>query len=134
MHSNPLEDGEIDEVELSPSDRQMIRAMATAQSAQSAVGALRGFAVVAAIVVVVGQALSALDYVSPQNRDSLFADPEPDRNQWAVFLTGISIPLVLVGLLVVASYVLAVYAARLDMDIVIAEQNEQDEADEPTSA
>lgn len=89
---------------------------------------------VAAIVVVVGQALSALDYVSPQNRDSLFADPEPDRNQWAVFLTGISIPLVLVGLLVVASYVLAVYAARLDMDIVIAEQNEQDEADEPTSA
>ena len=109
-------------IELSPADRQMVQALATVLSARKGVTVLRVVAAIVALTAVVGQGLNILD-----SADSFEDLTISDRQLWASFLAGISVPLAFAGLILAASYLLEVYASRLDMDIVIAEQDEPDD-------
>ena len=84
---------------------------------------LRVAALVLATAEIVGSAILVFDGTS----DVGFADRR--RTQWATFVTSVAGPLTFVGLLVAASFVLAIYASRLEMDVVIAVQNESAERD-----
>lgn len=123
----PSDDFEDDELTFTSSDRDIITAINTARYGRRAVGAVRVGAVVVGLVATIGNALTALEYRTPSTQDSLFADPTPDRQQWAVFLNGLATPLALALLVYAASFLLALYCSRLEMDIVIAEQDERDE-------
>ena len=87
-------------------------------SARFGVVTLRLIAVGVALASGVGQLLAAMDRTDGPGYSFT------SRQQWMVFLTGIAVPLAFAGLLVAASYLLAVYAARLDMDIVLADDND----------
>ena len=105
------------------SDRHAVRALMTASSARLGVVVLRVAALVLATAEIVGSAILVFDGTS----DVGFTDRR--RTQWATFVTSVAGPLTFVGLLVAASFVLAIYASRLEMDVVIAVQNESAESD-----
>jgi hypothetical protein len=127
-HDDDIEIEAVDD-ELSPSDRRMLRAMASADSAHTGVVVLRVIAAVVAVSAVVGYALSVMEY---EREDSGFMDglslAVPDRQQLAIFFASVSTPLAYAGLIFAASYLLSVYASRLDMDIVLADDDEADSA------
>lgn len=109
--------------ELSPSDRRMLRAMATADSAHKGVVVLRVIAAVVTMSAIVGYALSVLEY----NRGEFVGGMNlrvPNRQQFALFLASVSTPLAFAGLIFAASYLVSVYASRLDMDIVLADEDD----------
>lgn len=84
------------------------------------------------MVTLVAYALSVLELRSTtQNTGSgdgglvMDANVLSTRQLWAVFLSGIAVPLAFAGLLIAASYVLAVYVARLEMDIDSVADNDE---------
>ncbi|MGD9795507.1 MAG: hypothetical protein AB7V43_18740 [Acidimicrobiia bacterium] len=101
--------------------------MATADSARLGVVILRVISVVVAVATVAGNTLTVLELGS--DGGFLSRPGVVGRQQWGYFLTGIAGPLAFAGLILAASFVLAVYAARLDMDIVLAGDDNADDTD-----
>jgi hypothetical protein len=123
----PRDESGASDIEMTTADRSIIEAINTAQASRKGIATLRAASLAVALFAIVGNAFNALDYSLPTNPDSLFVDPHLQRQQWAIFLTGVATPLGLAALLFAASFLLAVHCSRLEMDVVIAEQNESDE-------
>jgi len=123
------DDADVADIGRSPADRMMMRAIATADSARTGVIALRVIAAVVATAAVIGYALNVMEYTVNDGEDGFFGGVSvPDRKQLAVFLAGVSTPLAFAGLLVAASYLLSVYSSRLEMDIVLADEETPESA------
>lgn len=97
-------------------DRRMVAAIATATSARKGVLVLRIVAAVVATAAVVGDWMIVMD--------DNWSDFASGRSQWGQFLSSVSVPVAFAGMVLAASYLLSVYAARLDMDIVLADDEE----------
>jgi len=116
-----------DEAALTMWDRRMVAAIQTANAARKGVKLLRVFA---AVVVAIAAAAFwlAVFYEPEQSGNGAFGivsdTRTPDRIQWAQFLSAMVTPVFYAALVVAASYLLAVYAARLDMDIILADDEE----------
>ena len=106
---------------MSLADRRVLRAMSTADSAHTGVVVLRVLAALVTVAAIAGYALGALDY---GRRASDGLGGGRSRQQLEFFLIGVSTPLALTSVIFAASYLVGVYAARLDMDIVLANENE----------
>lgn len=129
VHVELIDDELRDDLEdnLSPFDRRMVRALATADSARKGVVMLRVVAAVVAASAIVGVGLRVMEPSEPWM-------PEgdgyrfPDLQQFASFLAAVATPLAFAGMVLAASYLLSVYAARLDMDMVLADEDVQQRA------
>ncbi len=127
MTEGGIELDPIDESALTLWDRRMVSAISTANAARKGVVVLRVIAAVVALAALVGNALTVLEF------DNAFSDASgwqqggfPDRYQWGQLLGSVAGPWAFAGLIVAASYLLSVYAARLDMDIILADNEETD--------
>jgi hypothetical protein len=129
-----LGDSEVDVIASGPAvlpwERRVVRSMVTASSARVGVIMLRVLAVVIAAASVVGELLYvwSFDNASSSSLSPVDDPGTPARLKWAVFLQGIASPLALAALVLAASFLVAVYAARLDLDIVQADDEEFDAA------
>jgi hypothetical protein len=114
--------------DLSPWDRRVLAAMGTAQAARTGVVVLRVIAGVVAVASIVGNYLWVTSFDSRGSSGDGLLGLESisvaDRQQVGQFLTGVAAPLAFAGVLVAASYLLAVYAARLDLDVVRSDEDE----------
>ena len=110
---------------LTPTDLTIVDALSTAGSGRAGVVLLRVAAALIAVVGVIGSALTAANYLSPGNSDSLLADPEPRLRRWGVFVSGLVVPLGLASVVLGLSYLLAIHRSRLELEIVAVEENEQ---------
>ncbi len=110
-----------DDVQFTPWDRRMIAAIEVANGARRGVLILRVSAVLIAVAAVVGNALATFSDV--QQNDAIF---EQDVDPFTVgrFLTGIANPLAFAGIVFALSYLVQIAAARLDIDIVLADEDE----------
>lgn len=115
--------GEDDGAGLTSWDRRVIRAVATADTARKAALLLRWVAGVIAVTGVVGYALLTVrDYGF---EDSALGSIEtPDRYQVGTFLVGAMWSLGLAGVIVGVSFLVEIYASRLDLDIVDADESQ----------
>jgi hypothetical protein len=113
---------------LLPWERRVVRSIVTANSARIGVVVLRVLAVVVVVASVVGELLYVWSFDDTGGSSlSPVDDPgTPARLKWAVFLQGIASPLAFAGLVLAASFLVSVYAARLDLDIVQSDDDEFD--------
>ena len=117
------DNGDGDE-DLTPSDQRMIRAMNTADAAKVGVIVTRTVSVIAALAILIGEYLFVFE------DENAFFETAPNTQLWAQYLRDVASPLTFAGLLFGASYLLALYAARLDMDIVLADDDDAADDDE----
>lgn len=102
-------------------DKRVIRSLEIANTAHVGVRVLRWIAALSAAASVVGTWL----YVYGQDdvgTDEIF--DLPDRLLLGQFLSNVATPLAFSGLVLGLSFLLAVHAARLDLDIVLADNEE----------
>jgi hypothetical protein len=127
-----LGDGEVEVTAARPAmlpwERRVVRSIITANSARVGVVVLRVLAVVIAAAAVVGELLyvTAIDDRGGSSLSPIDDPGAPAKLKWAIFLQGIASPLAFAGLVLAASFLVAVYAARLDLDIVQADDEEFD--------
>ena len=98
-------------------DTRMVAAIGTLQAARRGVIVLR---IVAALVVLASTLGNSL--IVFRDRYSDFATA---KDKWAELLSSLAVPCSFAGMVLAASYLLAVYAARLDMDIILADDDEE---------
>lgn len=99
----------------------MIAAIEVANGARRGVLILRIAAVVIAVAAVVGTALEAFSDIPS---GGAMIRRELDRFTVGQFLAGIANPLAFAGIVFALSYVVQIAAARLDIDIVLADEDE----------
>ena len=119
--TTPVPDA-IDDVQFTQWDRRMIAAMNVAHAARRGVVVLRVAAVVIAAFAVVGTAIVLFSDFSDDG-GAVF-DTTIDRRTVGQFLASIANPLAFAGIVLALSYLLQVAAARLDIDIVLADEDE----------
>ncbi|MEN9647182.1 MAG: hypothetical protein RL238_3851 [Actinomycetota bacterium] len=122
--TNPELDGS-DDVRFTQWDRRMIAAINVAHAARQGVMVLRVAAVVIALAAVIGTALVLFSDVS--DAGGAMFETTIDRQTVGQFLASIASPLAFAGIVLALSYVLQVAAARLDIDIVLADEDEAPE-------
>lgn len=110
---------ETDKEPLSISDQRMLRAISSAQSARTGVTILQVLAAVVAVAAVVGSGLQVWAFGDDTSR---YGDSLSGRQAWAIFLSSVATPLAFAGLVLASSFILAVYSSRLEMDIVLADE------------
>ena len=113
--------------DLLPWERRVIRSMVTANTARVGAVVLRVVAGVVAVASIVGELLYVLSIDDRATSSSISPIDDvgtPAKLKWSVFLQGIASPLAFAGLVLAASFLVAVYAARLDLDIVQSDDEE----------
>jgi hypothetical protein len=119
--TTPVPDA-IDDVQFTQWDRRMIAAMNVAHAARRGVVVLRVAAVVVALATVIGTALAVFSDVT--DAGNIVFETSIDRVTVGRFLANIASPLAFAGIVLALSYLLQVAAARLDIDIVLADEDE----------
>jgi hypothetical protein len=119
--TTPVPDA-IDDVQFTQWDRRMIAAMNVAYAARRGVVVLRVAAVVVALATVIGTALAVFSDVT--DAGNIVFETSIDRVTVGRFLANIASPLAFAGIVLALSYLLQVAAARLDIDIVLADEDE----------
>ena len=110
-----------------PWDRRVVGAMNVADSAKTGVVVLR---VTAALVVAASLIGNYLYIFGRDLNDGASLDGSSLRFNVGQFLGSVATPLAFAGIVFGMSFLLAVYAARLDLDIVLADEQETSESDE----
>jgi len=101
--------------------------MNVADSARTGVIVLRVIAAVVVAATVIGNFL--ITFGRNDDGSSLFED-STDRFTVGQFLGGVATPLAIAGIVFGMSFMLAVAAARLDLDIVLADEQETADIDQ----
>lgn len=110
------------DVVLTPWDRRVVAAMDVASGARTGVLVLRVTAVAVALFAVIGNAFS---YFADQRAQGVTYTITITRQLFGSFLASIANPLAFAGVVFALSYVVQISAARLDIEIVL---NDEDEA------
>ena len=110
-----------DDVQFTPWDRRMIAAIEVANGARRGVLILRVSAVLIAVAAVVGNALATFSEIE---QNGIVFEQDVDPSTVGRFLAGIANPLAFAGIVFALSYVVQIAAARLDIDIVLADEDE----------
>ena len=116
-------DGSVESTDLTPWDRRVVRAIATSESALKGVIVLRVAAAIVVLASVAGNYLTLFGRDYGVDSDS-FKPISRDRLTLGLFLGNIAVPLAFAAAVFGMSFILSVYAARLDLDIVLADQQE----------
>ena len=114
---------ELDDIKFTPWDRRVIAAIDVAEGARRGVLILRVLAAVVAVFAIVGGALSSF---SDLNSDDITVERSIDRLTVGYFLAGIANPLAFAGVVLALSYLVKISASRLDLDIVLSDEDESD--------
>ena len=122
--TNPTPEG-IDDVRFTQWDRRMIAAINVAHAARRGVLVLRVAAIVIAVAAVIGTALVLFSDVS--DASGAMFETTIDRRTVGQFFASVANPLAFAGIVLALSYLLQVAAARLDIDIVLADEDEAPE-------
>ena len=129
-------DGDNDELDssdrpadLTAGDQRTVRAMITVNTARTGVVVLRVIAAVVVLAAVIGTGLVTAEFASRAEEPDAILGREitPDHVYWAQFLLGIATPIAFAGMIVAASYLLSVYAARLELEIAQTDPGESGE-------
>ena len=112
-------------------DRRVVRSLEIADTAHAGVRILRGIAVLSAAAAVLGTWLYVYGQEDFDSGDFDFR--LPDRVLLGQFLSNVATPLASSGLVLGLTFLLAVHAARLDLEIVLADREESGRStpDEP---
>ena len=102
--------------------------MNVADSARTGVIVLRVIAAVVVAATVIGNFL--ITFGRNDDGSSLFDDSTTDRFTVGQFLGSVATPLAIAGIVFGMSFMLAVAAARLDLDIVLADEQETADIDQ----
>jgi hypothetical protein len=124
------ESGEVAGVTFTPWDRRVIAAIDVADGARRGVLFLRVAAAVIACAAVVG---SALFIFSDTTSQGVTYAATFDRQAVGRFLAGVANPLAFAGIVFALSYLVQISAARLDVDIVLADEDEPESAPDANS-
>ena len=114
---------DVDDIKFTPWDRRVIAAIDVAHSARLGVLILRVLAAVVAIAAIVGTGLYT--FSDPESSGQVPSTPI-DRQTIGYFLAGISNPLAFAGVVFALSYLVQIAASRLDIDIVLSDEDETD--------
>lgn len=107
-----------------PWERRLISAIEVADAAKVGVVILRVVAALCAAAAIVGLAL--LLFFQNADDSPFGSSSLGGRQQWGQFLQSVATPLAFAGIVFGLSYVVQIAAARLDVDIVMADADETD--------
>lgn len=119
-------EAEADDIKFSPWDRRVISAISVAESARFGVLVLRVSAAVVAGFAIIGAALALFSDIESQG---VSFDQPVDRQTVGRFLAEIANPLAFAGIVLALSYLIQIAAARLDIDVVLSDEDESDRDD-----
>ncbi len=126
MSSNDAD--EVKDISFTPWDRRVVAAINVVAAARRGSVILR---VIAAVVAIVGVVGAALTYFWNDALNGVVSPGTFDGQRWGLFLLASANPLAVAGIVLALSFVVDVAAARLDIDIVLADEDETD-SDEVT--
>lgn len=102
-------------------DRRVVSAYEVVYAARRGVVVLRVIAVVVALLTILG---SALYYFSDSDDGGFLVENSVDRQTIGQFLLSIVVPLSFAAMVLSLSYLVQISAARLDVDIVVADDDQ----------